>query len=212
MVYESGVIPTENPLASSIPERVPFKLLLEHVGEGYSGRSREDLVEGVADPGNCAFGNQSSGDNTVSNRSVYKSEFCVRVKHSPARTTYDSSACDVRHSSQCTDATQLQSQASLREQEVPGLAHDRELAEGRRLVRRFIAPYAAISAAIRARWSWRPISAAISPPMIPKLNSQSFHIRNAIEQMQSVEDPWKDFSKERRPLRAALARLPRTAS
>lgn len=46
----------------------------------------------------------------------------------------------------------------------------------------------------------------------PKLNAQSFHIRNAIERMQSIEDPWKDFSKARRSLRAALNRLPRTAA
>jgi hypothetical protein len=44
VVDVSSMIPAKNPLALSIPERVPFELLLEHVGENSVRDSRKDLV------------------------------------------------------------------------------------------------------------------------------------------------------------------------
>jgi bifunctional non-homologous end joining protein LigD len=46
----------------------------------------------------------------------------------------------------------------------------------------------------------------------PGLHARSFHIKNAVERMESVEDPWKGFVKSARSLRAALQRLPRGAA
>ena len=46
----------------------------------------------------------------------------------------------------------------------------------------------------------------------PKLNARSFHIKNAIKRMESIEDPWKGFAKSVRSLRAAAKRLPRVAA
>ena len=45
-----------------------------------------------------------------------------------------------------------------------------------------------------------------------KLNARSFHIKNAIQRMESIEDPWKGFAKSVRSLRAAAKRLPRVAA
>ena len=46
----------------------------------------------------------------------------------------------------------------------------------------------------------------------PKLNARSFHIKNAVQRMESIEDPWKGFAKSVRSLRAAAKRLPRVAA
>jgi bifunctional non-homologous end joining protein LigD len=46
----------------------------------------------------------------------------------------------------------------------------------------------------------------------PNLNAQSFSIRNAVERMEKIEDPWKGFAKSTRALRAASHRLPRAAA
>jgi bifunctional non-homologous end joining protein LigD len=46
----------------------------------------------------------------------------------------------------------------------------------------------------------------------PKLNARSFHIKNAVQRMESIEDPWKGFAKSVRSLRAAAKRLPGVAA
>ena len=46
----------------------------------------------------------------------------------------------------------------------------------------------------------------------PKLNARSFHIKNAVQRMESIEDPWKGIAKSVRSLRAAAKRLPRVAA
>jgi bifunctional non-homologous end joining protein LigD len=44
------------------------------------------------------------------------------------------------------------------------------------------------------------------------LNARAFHIRNAVERMETIEDPWKGFTKAARSLRAASDRLSRSAA
>lgn len=45
-----------------------------------------------------------------------------------------------------------------------------------------------------------------------RLNARTWTIRNAIERMESIEDPWKGFTKATRSLRAAALRLSRSST
>lgn len=64
--------------------------------------------------------------------------------------------------------------------------------------------------AIRAR-DGAPVAMPITWPELDddKLHARSWDIRNALERMKSIADPWPEFSRSARSLSAALRRLPR---